>query len=63
MFTVFCWQMQLSQLAELDCDLTEYIDVICGKLFLVLLTVWQLYHTPCNKIWKKMQAKNVTWTS
>jgi len=26
-----CWQVQLSQLADLDCDLTQYVDLICGK--------------------------------
>jgi len=26
-----CCQIQLSQLADLDCDLGQYIDVICGK--------------------------------
>jgi len=31
-FCMSYWQVQLSQLAELDCDLTQYIDVICGKL-------------------------------
>jgi len=26
-----CRQVQLSQLADLDCDLTQYVDLICGK--------------------------------